>query len=58
MTGCTPSAPVPDEAWPPILYAATVTRLARRPDPEAFVAFLGSAEGKTALTAAGLEAVT
>ena len=52
------TAPVPDDAWPPILYAATVTRLARRPNPEAFVAFLGSAEGKTALIAAGLEAVT
>ena len=48
-------APVPDTAWPPILYAATVTKLARRPDPGAFVAFLGSTEGLAALRAAGLE---
>jgi molybdate transport system substrate-binding protein len=52
------TAPVPDSVWPPILYAATVTRLARRPDPGAFVAFLGSVEGKAALTFAGLEVVT
>jgi molybdate transport system substrate-binding protein len=48
-------SPVPDQAWPPILYAATVTKLARRGDPAAFVAFLGSAEGQAALRSAGLE---
>ncbi len=47
--------PVPDEAWPPILYAATVTKLAYRGDPAAFVAFLGSAEGQAVMHAAGLE---
>lgn len=47
--------PVPDDAWPPILYAATVTKLASRPNPAAFVAFLGSPEGQTALRNAGLE---
>jgi molybdate transport system substrate-binding protein len=46
---------VPDDAWPPILYAATVTKLARRGDPAAFVAYLGSAEGQAVLRAAGLD---
>jgi len=50
-------APVPDDAWPPILYAAVVTKLARRGDPAAFVAFLSGAEGQAVLKAAGLEAV-
>lgn len=50
-------AMVPDDAWPPILYAATVTRLARRPNPGAFVAFLGSVEGRSLLHDAGLESV-
>jgi molybdate transport system substrate-binding protein len=50
-------APVPDEIWPPILYAAVVTKLARRGDPAAFLAFLGSPNGQTALRAAGLEVV-
>jgi molybdate transport system substrate-binding protein len=48
-------SPVPDAAWPPILYAATVTKLAYRGDPAAFVAFLGSPEGQTVMQAAGLE---
>lgn len=47
---------VPDEAWPPILYAATVTKLARRGDPASFVAFLAEPEGQAVLLAAGLEA--
>jgi molybdate transport system substrate-binding protein len=51
-------AAVPDEAWPPILYAATVTKLAYRGDPAAFVAFLGSAEGQAVLRAAGLESAS
>jgi molybdate transport system substrate-binding protein len=51
-------APVPDDAWPPILYAATVTRLARRGDPAAFLTFLGSNEGQAVLLAAGLESAT
>jgi molybdate transport system substrate-binding protein len=46
---------VPDDAWPPILYAATVTKLARRGDPAAFIAFLASADGIAALRSAGLE---
>jgi len=48
-------APVPDEAWPPILYAATATKLAYRGDPAAFIAILGSAEGQAVLHTAGLE---
>ena len=51
-------APVPDDAWPPILYAAVVTKLARRGDPAAFLAFLASPDGQTALRDAGLEVVT
>jgi molybdate transport system substrate-binding protein len=50
-------SPVPDEAWPPILYAATVTKLARRGDPGAFVAFLGSPAGLAVLRSSGLESV-
>jgi molybdate transport system substrate-binding protein len=49
---------VPDEAWPPILYAATVTKLARRGNPAAFIAFLGSPEGQALLHEAGLEGAT
>jgi molybdate transport system substrate-binding protein len=51
-------SPVPDDAWPPILYAAVVTRLARRGDPAAFIAFLGSADCLMVLRSAGLESVT
>jgi molybdate transport system substrate-binding protein len=51
-------APVPDDAWPPILYAAVVTRLARRGDPAAFIAFLGSADCLAVLRSAGLETAT
>lgn len=49
---------VPKEAWPPILYSATVTKLARRGDPAAFVAFLAGPEGQAALLTAGLETPT
>jgi molybdate transport system substrate-binding protein len=48
-------SPVPDDAWPPILYAAVITKLARRGDPAAFISFLGSAEGLAVLHSAGLE---
>jgi ABC-type molybdate transport system substrate-binding protein len=48
---------VPDSAWPPIFYAGTVTSLARRPNPQAFVAFLSTPDGAAALRDAGLEAV-
>jgi ABC-type molybdate transport system substrate-binding protein len=50
-------SPVPDAACPPVLYAASVTTLASRGDPAAFVAFLGSSDGFAALHEAGLEAV-
>jgi molybdate transport system substrate-binding protein len=53
-----PLSPVPDDAWPPILYAATVTKLARRGDPAAFVAFLGSPDGQAVLHQAGLESAS
>ena len=48
---------VPDDAWPPILYAATITKLARRGDPAAFIGFLASQDGLSVLQAAGLESV-
>ena len=47
--------PVQAELQPPLLYAASVTQLARRPNPEGFVAFLAAPEGAAILTAAGLE---
>jgi molybdate transport system substrate-binding protein len=51
-------AAIPDDAWPPILYAAVVTKLARRGDPAAFIAFLAGPEGLAVLRSAGLEAVS
>jgi molybdate transport system substrate-binding protein len=47
--------PVPAELQPPLRYAAAVTRLARRPNPEGFVGFLAAPEGAAILAAAGLE---
>ena len=49
-------APVADSAYPPIVYAAAVTRLARRPNPDAFVTFLASPEATALLARHGLEA--
>jgi molybdate transport system substrate-binding protein len=49
---------VPDDVWPPIRYAATVTKLARRGDPAAFINFLASPEGLAVLRAAGLETIS
>jgi molybdate transport system substrate-binding protein len=48
--------PVPPEVQSPLLYAASVTRLARRPDPAGFVAFLATEEATAMLATAGLEA--
>jgi molybdate transport system substrate-binding protein len=50
--------PIPPEVRSPLLYAASVTRLARRPNPEGFVAFLATKEATAILTAAGLEVTT
>lgn len=47
--------PVPVEVQSPLLYAASVTRLAGRPNPEGFVAFLAAQEATAILTAAGLD---
>lgn len=47
--------PVPEEDHPPLLYAASVTRLASRPNPQGFVGFLATPEATALLTAAGLE---
>ncbi|MBV9653397.1 MAG: substrate-binding domain-containing protein [Acetobacteraceae bacterium] len=46
---------VPDEFAPPIVCAVAVTSLARRPDPQAFAAFLVGAAGTAVLREGGLE---
>ncbi len=46
---------VPDEAAPPIVCSIAVTKLARRPDPQAFVEFLMSPEGNALMREHGLE---
>jgi molybdate transport system substrate-binding protein len=46
---------VPANLLPPFAYAASVTRLARRPDPEGFVAFLATSQANALLTENGLE---
>jgi molybdate transport system substrate-binding protein len=48
-------APVPDSAWPPIVYGATVTTLAYRINPQGFISFLGTAAALAELKAGGLE---
>ena len=50
-------ATVPDSAAPPILYSIAVTKLSRRPHPEAFIASLMSPAGAEVLRSAGLEVV-
>ncbi len=47
---------VPDGVAPPITYAVAVTKLSKRPNPQAFVDFLLSPRGTAALKARGLEA--
>jgi hypothetical protein len=47
--------PVPPEIQPPFVYAASVTRLARRPHPENLIAFLATPEAMTLLRDSGLE---
>ncbi len=47
--------PVPSDVQPPLIYAASVTRLASRPNPQAFIEFLATPEAKAVLTDAGLE---
>jgi len=50
-------ATVPDTVAPPILYSIAVTKLSRRPHPEAFIATLMSPDGAAVLRNAGLEVV-
>ena len=50
--------PIPAEVQSPMLYAASVTRLARRPNPAGFVSFLATKEATDVLTSAGLEMAT
>jgi ABC-type molybdate transport system substrate-binding protein len=47
--------PVLADIHPPIVYAASATRLARRPNPQGFIAFLASPEAVGLLTQSGLE---
>jgi ABC-type molybdate transport system substrate-binding protein len=46
---------VPNDIHPPVVYGASVTRLARRPHPEGFIAFLATSEASALLTEGGLE---
>jgi molybdate transport system substrate-binding protein len=46
---------VPDGVAPAITYAIAVTRLSRRPNPQAFIDFLLSPPGRTVLKMQGLE---
>ncbi len=48
-------AEAPEDAAPPVIYIATTTQSPRRPQPEAFVAFLATAEGASILAPFGLE---
>jgi molybdate transport system substrate-binding protein len=47
--------PVPADIHPPVTYAASVTRGARRPNPQALVAFFATSEATALLTESGLE---
>jgi molybdate transport system substrate-binding protein len=47
--------PVPADISAPIVYAASVTRLARRPDPQGLIAFLATSEADALLRQSGLE---
>jgi hypothetical protein len=47
--------PLPADIHPPIAYAASATRLSRRPNPQGFITFLASSEADGLLTQAGLE---
>jgi ABC-type molybdate transport system substrate-binding protein len=46
---------VPAQIRAPVLYAASVTHLARRPNPEGFIGFLATVEANAILTEGGLE---
>lgn len=46
---------VPADIYPPIVYGASVTRLARRPNPQDLVVFLATSEATALLTESGLE---
>jgi molybdate transport system substrate-binding protein len=46
---------VPADIHPSIVYAASATRLARRPNPQGFITFLASPEAEVLLTQSGLE---
>src|SRR5579872_2516711 len=47
--------PVPADVQAPFVYGATVTKLASRPDPQGFVAFMQTQAAMTLLKEAGLE---
>jgi molybdate transport system substrate-binding protein len=47
--------PVPADISAPIVYSASVTRLARRPNPQDFIAFLATSEADRLLSQSGIE---
>jgi molybdate transport system substrate-binding protein len=47
---------VPDDIQPPLRYAAAITKLARRPDPDRMMKFLLAAQTTVLLASLGLEA--
>ena len=47
--------PIGDGLYPPIVYSAAITKLTRRGDPAAFMAFLASPAVRGLLTGGGLE---
>ncbi len=49
---------IPETVWPPLVYAAAITRGTSRPNPQGFLNFLKSAEAMAVLSAAGLEPAT
>lgn len=49
---------VPNDVQAPFVYAATVTKLASRPNPQGFVAFMQDPEARELLKQAGLEVQT
>jgi molybdate transport system substrate-binding protein len=50
--------PVPPEVQAPLVYAASVTRLSSRPNPQGFVEFLATPDATKLLSTAGLEVQT
>ncbi len=50
--------PVPRDVWAPVVYRACITRLADRPNPGGFLAFLATQAAVRLLSDGGLEVLT